>query len=123
MTSGAQTSVGIESVKQRLASNEKQIKIAALYDAVKYGQTGEDLLLEILSTETGDLQWTAFELLWGTTKENGKQKLRQYLPKLWKHNAKKWNDWRDRNPDLEIDMSGADLRDANLEGADLTFEI
>lgn len=55
---------GIEGVKQRLASKSDEVKIAALKDALKYGQQGLDLLFEMMLTGTGAVQREAYYLLY-----------------------------------------------------------
>lgn len=71
---------GIEGVKRRLDSTHSQeIRIAALSDALKYGQAGQELLNQIFLTETGVLQWVAYDLLFQSSTEDEKQNL---LPKI-----------------------------------------
>ncbi len=38
---------------------------------------------------------------------------------MLKRSVDKWNAWREKNPEVEVDLSGADLSDAELTGADL----
>ncbi len=42
----------------------------------------------------------------------------EYLAIL-KQGVEKWNRWRERNPDIRLDFTGADLSRADLSGADL----
>jgi hypothetical protein len=37
-----------------------------------------------------------------------------------KQGVGEWNKWREENPDVRIDLSGANLKRANLSGADLS---
>jgi hypothetical protein len=39
---------------------------------------------------------------------------------LLKQGVDAWNKWRDENPQVHVDLSGADLREADLRGADLS---
>ena len=36
---------------------------------------------------------------------------------LLKKSITEWNQWREKNPDLKIDLSGTNLKEANLQGA------
>jgi hypothetical protein len=54
---------GLAGVKQRLASTSEEVRIAALSDALKYGQAGLDIVVEIFKTETGAMQCAAWNLL------------------------------------------------------------
>lgn len=72
---------GIEGIKHRLTFLKADtVRIAALYDALKYGQKGLELIMQIVETETGTVQWTAWDLLWERAGEKDKQKLQQYYP-------------------------------------------
>lgn len=71
---------GWEGVKQRLASNSDEIRIAALEDVLKYGQLGKDLVLQIVKAETGFVQCAAYDLLSRSVDEIEKQQLQKYLP-------------------------------------------
>ncbi|WP_062294512.1 GUN4 domain-containing protein [Nostoc piscinale] len=71
---------GIEGVKRCLDSNSQEIKIAALSDALKYGREGQELLNQIVLTETGVLQWVAYDLLFQSSTEDEKQNLLQHIP-------------------------------------------
>jgi formylglycine-generating enzyme required for sulfatase activity len=70
---------GLAGVKQRLASTSEEVRIAALSDALKYGQAGLDIVVEIFKTETGAMQCAAWNLLRNTTGKTAKQLL-EYLP-------------------------------------------
>lgn len=71
---------GIEGVKRRLDSNSQEIRIAALSDALKYGREGQELLNQIVLTETGVLQSVAYDLLFQSFRQNEKQNLLQHIP-------------------------------------------
>ena len=55
---------GIEGVKRRLASPAIALKIAALREALNYGEAGLNLVLEGLQNESIKVQRTAQLLLW-----------------------------------------------------------
>jgi len=72
---------GIEGVKRRLDSaHSQEIKITALSDALKYGKEGQELLNQIVLTETGVLQWVAYDLLFQSSTEDEQQNLLQHIP-------------------------------------------
>jgi len=54
---------GLEGVKQRLTSESEEIRMAALDEALNYGQPGKDVLRQVVQNETGDLQFKAYNLL------------------------------------------------------------
>jgi len=66
---------GIEGVKQRLASTTVEQRLAALSDALNYGEAGLDLVLEALQDESLQVQSAAYFLL----KDSGSSKVKQYL--------------------------------------------
>jgi uncharacterized protein YjbI with pentapeptide repeats len=43
--------------------------------------------------------------------------------KLLKHGVTRWNRWRHQNPDIQIDLSGADLSELHLNGVHLSEAI
>jgi hypothetical protein len=69
---------GIEGVKQRLASESDEVRIAALKEALNYGKEGLRQVIQIVKTETGTVQKAAYELLWARASEKGKQSLLKY---------------------------------------------
>jgi hypothetical protein len=72
---------GIEGIKHRLDStNSQEIRIAALSDALKYGKEGQELLNQIVLTETGVLQSVAYDLLFQCFRQNEKENLLQHIP-------------------------------------------
>lgn len=60
---------GLAGVKHRLTHESPEIRIAALQDAVKYGQSGLELLAESLKDSEEKVQWTAYLLLRKRTPE------------------------------------------------------
>ena len=103
---------GIEGIKHKLSSNSVTVKIAAIRNAMQYGESGEALLFEVMEAFTGDILWEAFKLLWNNCDE--KQKLFYFFPKLVKDNVKKWNIWRSKNTGIEIDFQQVDFSQTNL---------
>ncbi|OYD86537.1 hypothetical protein CDG77_34630 [Nostoc sp. 'Peltigera membranacea cyanobiont' 213] len=74
---------GIEGVKRRLASASSEQKIAALADALKYGEAGLKLLIQTLTDVSPEVQQTAENLLFHHRKEpRVKQALHKYNPRL-----------------------------------------
>jgi len=78
---------GLEGVKQRLTSESEEIRMAALDEALNYGQPGKDVLRQVVKNETSDLQLKAYNLLSEQVDEKEKQELQTYL-----------------SPDLQIDL-------------------
>ncbi|MEQ9233901.1 hypothetical protein [Coleofasciculus sp. E2-BRE-01] len=70
---------GLEGVKQRLTSESEEIRMAALDEALNYGQPGKDVLRQVVKNETGDLQLIAYNLLSEQVNEKEKQELQTYL--------------------------------------------
>ena len=57
---------GIAGVKRKFSTNLSDIETITIFkEALKYGDTGEDWLYEILGTDTGETQWIAAVLLSG----------------------------------------------------------
>ncbi|MFB2920518.1 formylglycine-generating enzyme family protein [Aerosakkonema funiforme] len=54
---------GLQGVKKRLANPEVEVRIAALSDALKYGEVGLDLVIQALQDESKQVQFTAYYLL------------------------------------------------------------
>lgn len=71
---------GLRGVKWRLSSESESTRIAALSEALKYGKPGLDLLVEILKTSTGTIQWAAYEKLWNCANPETKKKLLKVIP-------------------------------------------
>ncbi|NEP59625.1 MAG: SUMF1/EgtB/PvdO family nonheme iron enzyme [Symploca sp. SIO2G7] len=72
---------GIEGVKQRLGSNAVEQRLAALQDALDYGEIGLELLLESLHDQSSQVQFTAYLLLIQQQEAMIKQQLNKKL--LW----------------------------------------
>jgi uncharacterized protein YjbI with pentapeptide repeats len=43
----------------------------------------------------------------------------EQLDRLLKQDVQAWNEWRRENPDVQVDLRGANLSGATLNGADL----
>ena len=71
---------GILGVKTRLASPIVEVRIAALKDALKYGEAGLDLIIEALRDESMQVKSAAFSLLQDRNEEKVKQNLDKFLP-------------------------------------------
>lgn len=71
---------GIECVRSRLASAVKEQRIAALYEALKYGEEGLDLVIYALKDESEQVEIAAYLLLRERTEPKAKQALRGYNP-------------------------------------------
>ncbi|MEG4576049.1 formylglycine-generating enzyme family protein [Microcoleus sp. N3A4] len=71
---------GIAGVKSRLASPAVEVRIAALSEALKYGEAGLDLILGALRDESMQVKLAAFSLLKYRDEEKIKQHLQDYFP-------------------------------------------
>ena len=71
---------GIEGVKKRLASPVLEVRIAALSDALKYGEKGLDLVLQALQDESIEVKFAAYSLLKDRQEQKVKQQLNKILP-------------------------------------------
>ena len=71
---------GIEGVKKRLRSKDEKVRIAALHDALNYGDEGLDLLLKALGSESNKLALIAYFLLQERRELKFKDRLKNYLP-------------------------------------------
>ncbi|WP_333235524.1 MULTISPECIES: formylglycine-generating enzyme family protein [unclassified Microcoleus] len=77
---GAAVLGGIPGVKCRLASPIVEVKIAALSEALKYGEAGLDLIIGVLQDESMAVKLAAFSLLKDRDELNLKEQLHKYLP-------------------------------------------
>src|SRR4028118_178916 len=71
---------GISGLKSRLASPIVEVKIAALSEALKYGDAGLDLMIGALQDESMAVKLAAFSLLKDRDELNIKEQLHKYLP-------------------------------------------
>jgi hypothetical protein len=92
---------GIEGVKSRLKSPDFEVKIAALEDAINYGDAGLDLVIEALNSSSQQMQRYIARLLKRKGREKGKQALLDFDPWLY---FTKLEDWirEDFNPEVGI---------------------
>ncbi|WP_333193518.1 MULTISPECIES: formylglycine-generating enzyme family protein [unclassified Microcoleus] len=77
---GAAVLGGIPGVKSRLASPIVEVKIAALYEALKYRDAGLDLIVGALQDESMLVKFVAYSLLKDRDELNIKEQLDKYLP-------------------------------------------
>jgi hypothetical protein len=71
---------GLSGVKKRLVSINVAERIAALSEAIKYGQKGLDLVMQALKDEVESVRQAAFRLLQQRTEPSVKQALEQCIP-------------------------------------------
>jgi len=72
---GAAVLGGIEGLKVRLKNPEPQVRIAALKQAVNYGEQGLDLVIQSLEDESLEVQMQAYDLLHSLTELKVKKSL------------------------------------------------
>ena len=77
---GAAVLGGISGVKSRLASPAVEVRITALSEAIKYGQTGLDLIIGALQDESIKVKFAAYSLLKPKNQLNIKGQFHHYLP-------------------------------------------
>ncbi len=109
---------GIEGVRHRLSSQSENVVIAAVKDAINYGKEGEDLLFEIIETKSNKLLWGFLNYLYELFNENQKKKLVICLSTLFKNYD--WHDWRGRNLNTKINLSGLDFSKIDLVEVNLS---
>ncbi|MGD1910756.1 MAG: STM4015 family protein [Rivularia sp. (in: cyanobacteria)] len=71
---------GIEGVKRRLSNPVVEVKVAALSDALKYGDGGLELVIQALQQEKKIVQHSAYKLLRKREEAQVKQALEEYQP-------------------------------------------
>jgi len=71
---------GIEGVKRRLVTAAVEQRLAALYDAIDYGEAGLDLMLQALQNTSPKVQSAAYFLLKDSDSPKVKHYLSNYLP-------------------------------------------
>jgi formylglycine-generating enzyme required for sulfatase activity len=71
---------GIPGIKIRLASPIVEVKIAALSEALKYGDPGLELIIGALQDESIAVKFAAYSLLKDRDEPNLKQQFQKYLP-------------------------------------------
>lgn len=76
---GAVVLGGIQGVKMRASNPVVKVRIAALTEALKYGQEGLNLLFQALDDSSVQVQQTAFLLLKERTEPSVQQRLRELL--------------------------------------------
>ena len=72
---GAAVLGGIEGVKRKLSNPNPQIRIAALHQALNYGEPALDLIIEALQDELPEIQIQAYSLLVPLSEQKVKQAL------------------------------------------------
>src|SRR4028118_255579 len=71
---------GIEGVKRRWASGAIEQKIAAVSEALKYGEAGLDLVIRALEDESEQVEKAAYFLLRDRSEPRVKEILKEYKP-------------------------------------------
>ncbi len=71
---------GIPGVKSRLASPIVEVRIAALSEALKYGESGLDLVIQALHDESMQVKFAAYLLLKDRDDLKIKPQFQDYLP-------------------------------------------
>ncbi len=74
---------GLEGVKKRWESSDIKVKLAALSDALNYGDAGLDLVIEALQSSSFQISKAASELILEKADEEGRGALLGYEPWLF----------------------------------------
>jgi len=102
---------GIEVIKSALRSNDYEVRIRALGDALKYGEDGANLLMTVMQE---DKDWRVQYWAWKILLESGNTRVKDFqIP------YRKIDNIRARYKAGERDFRWADLYKANLNRADL----
>jgi len=103
---------GIEVIKSALRSNDYEVRIRALGDALKYGEDGANLLMTVMQE---DKDWRVQYWAWKILLESGNTRVKDFqIP------YRKIDDIRARYKAGERDFRWADLREAKLRWANLS---
>lgn len=76
---------GLSGVQRRMASGSLETKIAALKEALKYGQDGLELATQALKDPESEMQWRAYLLLKERTEPSVRDALKDYIPIIYNH--------------------------------------
>ncbi len=108
---------GIEGVKKRLASASVEQQIAALSEALKYGETGLYLVVQaFLWNESDEVKTTAYLLLQEQEDPKVKQVLQEHLEKIRWETSKILKLYQAGTRHFpKVYLSGADLSEADLK--------
>lgn len=93
---------GIEGVKSRLKSPVVEVQVAALSEALNYGDDGLDLVINILKGSSQQVQYFAAKLLKKIGVHKGKQALLAFTPWLF---FTKVEDWTRENFNPEVGIN------------------
>ena len=92
---------GLAGVERRLASNNFEAKLAAVTEALKYGDEGISLITYALQKPTENFRYAAARILKQQGNLDAKQALLDYNPYLFFTTLKDWHKVR-FNPDIEL---------------------
>ncbi|EAZ90317.1 hypothetical protein [Crocosphaera chwakensis] len=82
---------GIEGVEKRLSSKNFEAKLAAVTEALKYGDKGIELIIDTLEDSSEEFQYAAAKILKQQESLDAKQALFDYDPYLFFTTLKDWN--------------------------------
>ncbi|MFB2969510.1 SUMF1/EgtB/PvdO family nonheme iron enzyme [Aerosakkonema sp. BLCC-F183] len=71
---------GLQGVKRRLTNPEVEVRLAALSDALKYGEAGLDLIIQALQNESNQVKFTAYSLLINIRGRKFREQIANFLP-------------------------------------------
>ncbi|MGD1910757.1 MAG: hypothetical protein ACFB2X_07850 [Rivularia sp. (in: cyanobacteria)] len=92
---------GIEGVKRRLESDDEEVRIAALWNALNYGNVGLDLVIAALEDSSLKIKSFAAKILKKFGGKKGKKVLLEFDPYLYFIKLEYW-DFEEINPEIGI---------------------
>ncbi|MBW4600821.1 MAG: hypothetical protein KME29_14775 [Calothrix sp. FI2-JRJ7] len=98
---------GFEGVKNRLGSSNVEVRVAALSEALNYGDAGLDLVIEALDDSSQKVQLFAGRLLKRSGNSRAKEALLDYNPYL---SCTKLDDWVREDFDIQTGITNADAK-------------
>lgn len=92
---------GIQGVEKRLSSQNVETKLAAVVDALKYGNEGIELIIRTLKNSSESCQDAVARIIKQQGSLEAKQALLDYNPYLFFTTLKNWN-WQKAYPKIKI---------------------
>lgn len=100
---------GIDGVKLRLSSPVVEVRVAALNDALNYGDAGLEVVLQALQDESRQVQRSAYQLLRKRQEPQVKQLLQKYKPWQRFERLEEYQGYRDEKVTLFSDRQIIDF--------------
>lgn len=74
--------IELQKIERTLTDRNRsdELKISCIKTALRHGKYGIKIIFKILKTERGELQYSAYDLLWKKANNKGKKRLLNYFP-------------------------------------------